>query len=441
VSVGPAAAAAARDDYPVVTPSGYLLLGLTAIVGALAGILAFAAARFLAAAREVSRRGSRDGAGEAFVASAVQDALGRLKAQEQAARSRAEASERLSAQVLASMSSGVLVVDGSGRVRTLNPAAAALLRLEEDAAGRLAPEVLARAGALADVVATGLSEGRPIVRRSVTIETPDGARHFGVTVSPIHDGETVDGVICLFTDLTEIVDLEEQLRMKDSLARLGELTAGIAHEFRNGLATIHGYGRLLDPNQLPDAARPCVEGIRAETKALGDVVTRFLEFARPVTPVLAPVDVRTLLERVIDDLRGEIAARGGEVLLTGTFAPVDGDDVLLRQAFANLCRNALEACAGAGTIPRITVDGALDPDHHAVRIAITDNGPGIAPGDEASIFRPFFTTRSEGTGLGLALVQKIAVVHNGRVSAGNAPGGGARFVLTLPASAAADRNC
>ena len=119
------------------------------------------------------------------------------------------------------------------------------------------------------------------MRRTVTLA---GAkpRHLGVTVSPIAapDGD-LKAAVCLFTDLTAVVELEEQLRLKEALARLGELTAGIAHEFRNGLATIHGYGRLLDPLTLPDQARKCVDGIRAETTALGEVVTNFLRFARP----------------------------------------------------------------------------------------------------------------------------------------------------------------
>ena len=92
---------------------------------------------------------------------------------------------------------------------------------------------------------------------------------------------TPSGVICLFTDLSAVVDLEEQLRLKDTLARLGELTAGLAHEFRNGLATVHGYARLLNLDALPPQDRKYVEGLRAETEALGQVVTNFLNFARP----------------------------------------------------------------------------------------------------------------------------------------------------------------
>ena len=93
--------------------------------------------------------------------------------------------------------------------------------------------------------------------------------------------------MCLFTDLTSVMELEEQLRLKEALARLGELTAGLAHEFRNGLATIHGYGRLLDPASCR-TQRPYVEGIRAETRALGEIVTNFLRFAKPDPLALAP---------------------------------------------------------------------------------------------------------------------------------------------------------
>src|SRR5690606_38127697 len=97
-----------------------------------------------------------------------------------------------------------------------------------------------------------------------------------------------------FTDLSDVVELEEQLRLKDSLARLGELTAGIAHEFRNGLATIHGYSRLFDLERLQPEFQPYVKGIRQETEALGQVVTNFLNFAKPAELTLAPVDMAAI---------------------------------------------------------------------------------------------------------------------------------------------------
>ena len=126
------------------------------------------------------------------------------------------------------------------------------------------------------------------------------------------------GVICLFSDLTAVVELEEQLRLKETLARLGELTAGLAHEFRNGLATIHGYSRLIDVEALPPKYRPYVEGIRQEAEALGKVVTNFLSFARPENVVLSPVDLGVIARRAADDLRNELPA-GTSLTVDGTF--------------------------------------------------------------------------------------------------------------------------
>ena len=224
--------------------------------------------------------------------------------------------------------------------------------------------------------------------------------------------------------------MEEQLRLKESLAQVGELTAGIAHEFRNGLATIHGYARLLDLNALPPSYHPHVHGIRQETEALGEVVTNFLNFAKPAQLMLSPVDLHIIAERAAEEVRSEARARGGDVIVRGEFPVIEGDDVLLRQAFSNLLRNAVEACVDASTIPKIVVDGRVETG--SVRVTVDDNGPGVPPADRERVFRPFVTTKGRGTGLGLALVQKIIVTHNGRIQVASAPAGGASFQMLLP---------
>src|SRR5215470_9663874 len=267
-----------------------------------------------------------------------------------------------------------------------------------------------------------------------TIEMPAGhagASHLGLTVSPLF-GESSDllGAICLFTDLTAVRALEEQIRIKDSLARVGELTAGIAHEFRNGLATIHGYSRLIDLGALPAAFRPYVEGIRAETESMREVVTNFLNFARPTQPNFLPVDLRAIADRAADDLRGDARALGGHISVNGEFATIDGDDILLRQALSNLLRNAIEACAASSVAPAISVDGQVNREDGACTLVVSDNGPGFSDDTRDRVFHPFFTTKPQGTGLGLALVQKIVVTHNGRVTAGPGPGG--RVTIVLP---------
>jgi len=415
-----------------VSPQGYALLGLTAMVGVVVAIVVFAVLRFGAAARD-TRRALREDAGQSpLLASALQEVVQKLRAQERAAAERAEASERLNTQILNSLTAGLLVVDQNSHIQILNPAGSRMLGVGDSVRSRLADLPVA-AAPLASAITECLTTGQAIVRRALQMPHAGAVTHVGVTVSPLGSPAGSDGgVICLFSDITAVVELEEQLRLKDTLAKLGELTAGIAHEFRNGLATIHGYGKLLDPAALPAPFAPYVEGIRQETDALGQVVTNFLNFARPAQLSLATHELATIIERVRVDLQPEARQLRGDIVVSGEFGRVEADDVLLRQAFMNLLRNAVEACQGHGVTPDVKVEGAIDHAANVVRVTVKDNGPGIAPEVREKIFRPFFTTKKTGTGLGLALVQKIIVTHNGRVSATSLAGGGATFQVTLP---------
>ena len=420
--------------------SGYILLILAVIVAALGGVLVFAVLRLAVAPREANRRLREGGAEAGVLTAALQDAVQKLRDQERATHARAEASERLSGEIIASLTSGLLVVGVDGEVRIMNPSGERLLGLSGSESGGSFRAVLGPgARALAAVIDESLAVRRPIVRRTVALRPSGvagaGASHLGVSVSPMFDGSgALQGVICLFADLTTVVDLEEQLRLKDSLARLGELTAGLAHEFRNGLATIHGYSRLLDLDRLPASQLPYVEGIRQEAESLRQVVDNFLNFARPARLTLTTIALGRLAERAAEEIRTEAQGRGGEVRVEGEFANVEGDDILLRQALSNLCRNALEACSEAGIVPLIVLHGIVDHDQKAAHLSISDNGPGIDAASRDRIFRPFFTTKADGTGLGLALAQKIIVTHNGRVTAGTAAEGGARLEVVLPLS-------
>jgi signal transduction histidine kinase len=414
------------------TPNAYALLGLTAIVAALVSIVVFAMLKFMSAARD-TRRQMRNPSEGAIMSAALQEAVTKLKAQERATAARAEASERLSGEIISSLTAGLLVVGLERDIRILNPAGRRMLGLSDAASTDEVRRALERL-TLLRVIDECLTSGSAVVRRAVTLPEPrQGVSHIGITVSPLFDdrGE-LHGAICLFTDLTAVKDLEEQLRLKDSLATVGELTAGIAHEFRNGLATIHGYSKLFDLQALPASYRPYVEGIRAEAESLGQVVTNFLNFARPAQLTLSEVDLRAICDRAAEEFRADARALGGDVELHGDFGVVEGDEVLLRQAFSNLLRNALEACTGASATPKIVIESEVDRGSRVSRIAITDNGPGIAPDLRERVFRPFFTSKRNGTGLGLALVQKIIVFHNGRVTVGTAPQGGASLYVTLP---------
>src|SRR5262245_52798034 len=226
----------------------YALLGLTAM-SAIAGVMIFAGLRFMSASRR-NRTHAREGGDSALLAGALQEAIQKLRAQERAMTERAEASELLNTQIVNSLTAGLLVVDRAGQVQILNPGGRRMLGFDAATEWPHYTKLPTAAAPLAGVIEECLTTGQPIVRRALEMPHAGAVTHVGVTVSPLGaDGS--GGVICLFSDLTAVVQLEEQLRLKETLARLGELTAGIAHEFRNGLATIHGYGKLLDPASMP----------------------------------------------------------------------------------------------------------------------------------------------------------------------------------------------
>jgi signal transduction histidine kinase len=412
-----------------VNTSAYVLVGLTAVVAALVGLITFALLRFSAAARDATRHIHAGPSEPALMSSALQEAVSALKAREQAMAVRATASEALAGRVFDSLTAGLIVVGDDGQVRIANPAACRMLSLAPPEAG------VAVGAWLGDSPFTSVIDdarsGQSIARRAVRLEGADGVRHFGVTVSPLGDPATEGGVICLFSDLTAVVDLERQLQLKEALARLGEMSAGIAHEIRNGLATIHGYSRLINLDALQAPHRTYVEGIRQETDTLGRIVTNFLGFARPEQIAMSEVDLRAVIGRAVDDLEIELPPRTN-VALDGTFGAIVGDEVMLRQVFGNLVRNAAEACTAAGTAPEVTITGEVDLRQRAATVAVDDNGPGIPAADRARVFQPFFTTRSRGSGLGLAIVQKIVLLHNGTVAVGSSPAGGAQIQVVFP---------
>ncbi|MCA1585720.1 MAG: hypothetical protein LC791_13460 [Acidobacteria bacterium] len=417
---------------PSAGATGYAFFGLTVLVSLLVAALAFAVMRFAAAARDARLHARASHSETAWLSAALEEAIAKLKTQERATAARAEASERLNSEIVASLTSGLLVVDGQGALQIMNPAARRILDLPATAPGAPAATVLSGMPALAALIDAGLGSGSALVRRTIRFETADGPAFLGVSVSPLPapTGER-HSIVCLFTDLTSVIALEEQLRLKEALARLGELTAGLAHEFRNGLATIHGYARLLDPGALPESVRPYVEGIRAETEAMRQVVTNFLNFARPEPLSLVPVDLEDVIRRAADDLPA-----GARVAIAGAFGTIDGDEVLLRRAFGNLLRNGVEACAAEGRDADVDVIGDRVEGGSRVRVSVRDRGAGLSPAALPHLFRPFFTTKGHGTGLGLAIVQKVIVSHNGHVSARNHPQGGAEFRVTLPIAGA-----
>src|SRR5438309_9144126 len=376
----------------------------------------------------------------AFIAASMQCVIQQLREQEKELerlhrieKERAEQTERLSEEVTRNMPAGLVVVNATGIISSSNPAAEHVLGIRGLGFRRYS-EALGPDSALTKLVAGCLETGKIFRREEVEHVPPSGdSRHLGVTISPIRRGEgKINGVICLLTDLTELAALQQRMQFKENLAALGELSAGIAHEFKNALATISGYAQMIRSEASEAEALDYAERILEQTRNITHVVTESLKYARR----LARPDEKVALQTVGEQVVAEVGDAMPQVKIRweGTFGDAGGDEGLLRQALLNLTRNAAEACALAADGGRVGICGEIVHGEETgfQRISVTDNGPGIPANVAPKLFRPFFTTKAKGTGLGLAVVQKIIVQHGGQVEVRNRTEGGAEFIMTLP---------
>lgn len=378
----------------------------------------------------------------AFMTASMQAVILRLREQEKelerlhkAERERAENTARLSEEVTRNMPSGLLVIGANGLISGTNPAAEQALGIKSILFRRYS-EALGESSALTNFIQQCLAEGKIFRREQAAHVAPDGThRELGVTISPIRRGqEKATGVICLLTDLTELASLQKQMQLRENLAALGELSAGIAHEFKNALATISGYAQMIQSGPNAADTPENADKILEQTRNITHVVTEFLRYARPLEISEERVELRPLLDRIACEIR-ELQP-GVQITMQGDFTEIAGDEGLLRQAFLNLARNAAESAAGSSPDPAVILCGESSNslDEHMQRVRILDNGAGIPADVLPKLFRPFFTTKANGTGLGLAVVQKILLQHGGQAEARNRPEGGAEFIVTLPAT-------
>jgi len=425
------------------------LFGLALAVGlfAVALVVLYFARRYFLSAREtaaeVAAPTPRTENPSAFKAASMQGVIQKLRDQEKELerlhrieKERAAHTERLSEEVTRNMPAGLLMVNAVGIISSANPAAEQALGIHGLGFRRYS-EALGEESELTRLVAQCLAEGKIFRREQVEHVAPGGERrHLGVTISPIRRGkEKISGVLCLLSDLTELAALQQQMRLKENLAALGELSAGIAHEFKNALATISGYAQMIRGEELGGEASDYADKILEQSRSITHVVTEFLKYARPLDIGSEPVALDVVVERVVAEI---VAAKPVvSVGAQGWFASVVGDEGLLRQALLNLARNAAESCETSAGGGKVMVKGeVLYGEENALqRITIFDNGAGIAEDALGKLFRPFYTTKAHGTGLGLAVVQKIIVQHGGRVEARNRAEGGAAFMVTLPVTA------
>ena len=337
--------------------------------------------------------------------------------------------------ILRSITSGVLTVGPDGSVTTVNPAAERLLGVSEyEIVPRPISAVFRDDGGLSKDVEKVLAGRLPLTLREITMVTRAGRTvHVQASTSRMRAvGGRILGAVVTLEDVSEIKALTEQLIRADRLAAMGELTAGVAHEVRNPLGVIRASVQLLEDAQC-DRARihEAAEVIKQEIDRLDKVIKALLDFGRPSKPTFVPVDVEDVLRDVV--LFTNRFAKQAEVHieedLVGGLPGVEADPDQLKQVFLNLVTNAVQVMGEEGGT--ITIHTRLNGDF--VEVTVGDTGPGIAPENISRVFDPFFSTRSDGTGLGLTMVHRIIDDHDGHIEVESGPSGTV-FRVSLPAA-------
>lgn len=352
--------------------------------------------------------------------------------------------ESYNRQILASISSGVVNFTAGGVCTLANPAARQILRLGPSSAllGRTAADIWGGDSALARLVEETLADPRNRSRVELRLAAPDGSDIWvGLSISILPGrGDRPRGVTLLLTDLSEVRRLRAELALKQRLAAMGELTACIAHNFRNSLATILGYATILRrrveqraaaDDEQPEALTGPLEAIQREVREMERSIQSLLEGLSPDAPAGPPADAVDVVRGVIEGLRPEMERRRvrARCELEAGLPPVLVDAGALGQVVANLVQNSLEAMPDGGDL---AVGLAGDEAGREALLTVRDTGRGIPRELVHRVFEPFFSTRKGGSGLGLALVQGTVQRYGGRVELESWPGEGTLFRLRLP---------
>ena len=265
-----------------------------------------------------------------------------------------------------------------------------------------------------------------------------------MTLSPLHEQGQETGLVGVFKDLTQIRDLEDEMRRKDWLASLGEMSAGMAHEIRNPLGALAGAMQMLRKDlQADETSRRLMDIAVRESKRLDTIITEFLQYARPPALELAEYDLNKVLAETIDLVQHEARTRTNIKIVTALASgalPGQIDQDQMKQVFWNLATNAFDAMPKGGHLTITTGCRQIDVAGRkadVVEIAFQDSGEGIQKQHLDKIFLPFFTTKKQGSGLGLAAVHRIVDLHGGWIKVDSQPGQGSRLVVCLPRSAEA----
>ncbi len=344
-------------------------------------------------------------------------------------------------EILEQMRSGLLTINAEGKIVYFNQTAGLILGIEPvNARGRKLNEVLYEGmGELCRYIETGLKTGRTETRSEIKITRSErGKIPIGLSSSIIRDEKkNMRGVITLFQDLTEARKLNEKNQAADRMAAVGRMAAGIAHEIRNPLASISGSVEILkDELQLEGDNQKLLQLIIKESSRLNTILSDFLNFARINKTSSGACDLPVVIRDVVKLAEGHEQISGGINISFETHRPLimtAGGEDQIKQVLWNLILNSAQAIGeNGGNILITTEDYCIEGSPEMVKLIIADNGPGIPYDTKSRIFDPFFSTKADGTGLGLPIVARIVNCLGGRIDVESSPGSGSKISILLP---------
>ena len=362
-----------------------------------------------------------------------------LRRLNQQIQSKADSLEDFNQYLMESTDSGIITVDSLGRVVSLNGGAEKILSAEAKAClGTHFWELMSENVTLVNAVSRALECGKNQPYAEVDLESANGRRlRLGIQVSTItdHTGSRV-GASVLINDLTELTALRDELETKRRLAALGEMAGGLAHQLRNSIGAIAGYGNLVKRA----LGREGLDTVRAqalldESREAEALVKRFLCFTRPFDYNPVPDSLTDILREVVNafEVRNDLV-NVSIVFDTREDVGVNCDRLLIKQAAANLVENAAQAYDGGPGSVLVRITSREDN----VTVEVEDFGRGIEPQHLDRIFTPFFSSRPSGTGLGLPLAMRIVDLHGGSLTVDSTLGRGTKFSLRLPRTGACE---
>ena len=342
----------------------------------------------------------------------------------------------LQEHILRSVGSGIVTMDMRGNIASWNPAAEQITGYREDEIKNRWQQVFG--DSIKGIFGHTDSLKSQPYRFSGRITKKDGSTALlGMTASLLKDdSNAVRGIILIFQDITKLVEMEDQVRMKERLATVGSLAAGIAHEIRNPLASLSGSIQVLQGElDLQGDNKQLMDIVVRETDRLNTIIMEFLDYARLKNAQNDTVDLSPVLNETILLLKNSKDFKGN-IRITHQVDPgavIQGDSQRLRQVFWNLLINACQAMPHGGDITvTARTFSRMHEDIDWCEIIIADTGQGIEFCDRDRIFNPFYTTKTGGTGLGLSIVYRIIEDHQGTISVDSVPGKGTRFIIKLP---------